>query len=92
MSEFVCTRCGKPGPQLSKAPFRNELGEKLLASICKVCWDQWLQYQTMLINHHGLDVRDKPARDFLTANLEAYLFGSGKAEEIDTSQEGKISW
>jgi len=92
MSEFVCTRCGQPGPQLTKAPFRNDLGEKVLASICKVCWDQWLQYQTMLINHHGLDVRDKPARDFLTANLEAYLFGSGKAEEIDTSQEGKISW
>ena len=92
MPDFVCSRCGQSGPQLTKAPFRNELGEKLLASICKVCWDQWLQYQTMLINHHGLDVRNRPARDFLTANLEAYLFGRGKAQDIDTSQEGKISW
>jgi len=92
MSEFACTRCGQPGPQLSKAPFRNDLGEKLLASICKVCWDQWLQHQTMLINHHGLDVRDRAAREFLIANLEAHFFGSGKIQEIDTSQEGKISW
>lgn len=92
MAEFACRRCGRPGPQLTKAPFRNELGERLLASICKVCWNEWLQHQTMLINHHGLDVRNKAARDFLTANLEAALFGKGETDEIDTSQQGNISW
>ena len=46
----------------------------------------------MLINHHGLDVRNKAARDFLTANLEAALFGKGETDEIDTSQQGNIAW
>ena len=92
MSEIICTRCGRPGEPLSKAPLRNELGERILASICRTCWDQWLRFQTALINHNGLDVRDKPAREFLTANMEAFLFKEGKAEEIDTSQQGKINW
>ena len=92
MPDISCARCGQLGPQLAKPPMRNELGERVFKSICQRCWDQWLRYQTALINHNGLDVRDKPAREFLTANLEAFLFKSGETETIDTSQQGKISW
>lgn len=90
--EIVCTRCGQNGPRLARAPLRNELGERISNEICQTCWDQWLRYQTALINHNGLDVRDKPARDFLTTNMEAFLFKTGETENIDTSQQGKISW
>jgi Fe-S cluster biosynthesis and repair protein YggX len=92
MTEITCSRCGRSAEPLAKAPLRNELGERVLASICRNCWDQWLKFQTALINHNGLDVRDKPARDFLTANMEAFLFRTQKPEDIDTSQQGKISW
>jgi Fe-S cluster biosynthesis and repair protein YggX len=92
MAGIECVRCGRTGEQLARPPLRNELGERILASICRDCWAEWLKYQTALINHYGLDVRDKPAKDFLTANMEAYLFKTGDAEEIDTSQQGKISW
>lgn len=90
--EIVCSRCGQSGEPLQKAPLRNELGERIQKEICRSCWDQWLRYQTALINHNGLDVRDKPARDFLTTNMEAFLFRTGETENIDTSQQGKISW
>ena len=92
MAEITCTRCGQLAPQLAKPPLRNELGERVFEKICQRCWDQWLRYQPALINHNGLDVRDKPAREFLTANLEAFLFKSGEPETIDTSQQGKINW
>ena len=92
MAEITCTRCGATGEQLERAPLRNELGERVLRSICRTCWDQWLRYQTALINHNGLDVRDKPARDFLSANMEAFLFGKGEAEQIDTTKQGTINW
>jgi Fe-S cluster biosynthesis and repair protein YggX len=46
----------------------------------------------MLINHYGLNLMDPQARAFLTRNMEAFLFAKGKQEEVDTSQEGKISW
>lgn len=92
MAEINCARCGNVGPQLERAPLRNELGERVHAGICQTCWDQWLRYQTALINHNGLDVRDKSAREFLQANMEAFLFRSGQTEAIDTSKQGTISW
>lgn len=92
MAEITCARCGQTGPQLDRAPLRNELGERVHQSICQRCWDEWLQYQTALINHYGLDVREKPAREMLMANMEAFLFNTGEQDEIDTSQQGKISW
>ena len=92
MTDITCARCGQVGPQLAKPPLRNDLGARVFASICQNCWNQWLRYQTALINHNGLDVRDPPAREFLSANMEAFLFRTGEAEEIDTSQQGKISW
>lgn len=92
MTEITCVRCGQEGPQLERPPFRNELGERVHNSICQRCWDQWLRQQTALINHYGLDVRDKPAREMLMANMEAFLFGAGEGDEIDTSKQGSINW
>ena len=92
MPDIQCAKCGQTGTQLPKPPLRNALGERIHQSICKACWDQWLRYQTALINHNGLDVRDRPAREFLTANMEAFLFKPAEATEIDTSQQGNISW
>jgi len=60
-----CRRCGKDTPPLNKAPFRNELGDRVLAEICPSCWQDWLQHQTLLINHYGLDPREPKAREFL---------------------------
>jgi hypothetical protein len=37
-------------------------------------------------------VREKDAREFLTANMAAFFFKAGETEEIDTTQQGKINW
>jgi Fe-S cluster biosynthesis and repair protein YggX len=92
MAEVECARCGQAGEQLSKAPLRSDLGERVHAGICRTCWSEWLGYQQALINHYGLDVREARAREFLTQNMEAYLFGTGAAEDIDTSQQGNVQW
>lgn len=92
MAEIECARCGKSGEALEKPPLRNELGERIHASVCRSCWEEWLKYQTALINHYGLDVRDREAKDFLMKNMEAYMFKTGETEDIDVSQEGNIRW
>ena len=46
----------------------------------------------MLINHYGLNVMDPQARSFLTKNMQAFLFGTGPAEDVDTTKKGSISW
>lgn len=87
-----CQRCKSPNPALSRAPFRSELGERIHESICQICWQEWLEHQTLLINHYGLDPRDRKARDFLYGQIEEVLLGGGEGEEIDTSKKGTIGW
>ena len=91
MAEITCVRCGRQGPPLPYAPFRSDLGERIQATICQTCWSEWLQQQTMLINHYGLNLRDPDAKKFLTEQTEKFLFG-GDTEEVDTSKQGTISW
>lgn len=92
MTEIRCVRCGETRAALERAPFRNETGERIQAQICQVCWKEWLAYQTALINHYGLDVRERDARDFLLKNMNAWLFGGDTAEDIDTTKQGTIEW
>ncbi len=87
-----CRRCGNQAPPLAKPPFRNELGERIQREICTNCWQDWLQHQTLLINHYGLDPRDQKARAFLYEQTEQVLFGDQDAEQVDTSQQGNIDW
>ena len=90
--KFECRRCSGNEPRLEKAPFRNEMGERIQAEICGNCWQDWLQHQTLLINHYGLDPRDQKARAFLYEQIEDVLLGDGGGKEIDTSQQGSIEW
>lgn len=89
---ILCRRCEKDAPALERPPFRNELGERILHEICADCWKEWLQHQTLLINHYGLDPRDRAARDFLYEQIEQVLFEGDRGKEIDTSQQGNIEW
>jgi Fe-S cluster biosynthesis and repair protein YggX len=88
-----CRRCGKDdAPRMPRPPFRNDLGERILSGICADCWKEWLQHQTLLINHYGLDPRDPKARGFLYEQIEQVLLQDGNPEQIDTTQQGKIEW
>ncbi len=91
--KFKCTRCGRKDQKMQFAPFPSELGERVFNEICQPCWQEWLQKQTQLINHYGLDVSNPETHDFLFDNLKIFLFDEGaNLAEIDTSQEGKINW
>ena len=92
MADIKCTRCGQERAAVPYAPFNNDLGRRIHAEICQVCWAEWLKHQTMLINHYGLNVMDPQARSFLTKNMEAFFFKSGQEEDVDTTKKGTISW
>jgi Fe-S cluster biosynthesis and repair protein YggX len=87
-----CRRCGGDAPRLDKPPFRTELGERIRTVICADCWKDWLQHQTLLINHYGLDPREPKAREFLYAQIEQVLLDGGDGREIDTTKQGTIEW
>ena len=35
---------------------------------------------------------DPQARQFLTRNMQAFLFKAGAGEDVDTSKQGTINW
>jgi Fe-S cluster biosynthesis and repair protein YggX len=87
-----CRRCDEDVVALDKPPFRTELGERIAAEICASCWKDWLQHQTMLINHYGLDPREPKARAFLYDQIEQVLLQGASGQDIDTSQKGSVAW
>ena len=92
MADVTCTRCGQTRAGFDRAPLPGAIGGRIVAEICQDCWGQWVRQQTMLINHYGLNVMDPQARTFLTKNMQAFLFGAGASEDVDTSKKGSISW
>ena len=92
MADIRCVRCGQTRAGFDRAPFPGAVGARIVNEICQDCWGQWVRQQTMLINHYGLNVMDPQARSFLTKNMQAFLFGTGAAEDVDTSKKGSISW
>jgi Fe-S cluster biosynthesis and repair protein YggX len=91
MAMITCARCGKEKESFDRAPFPGPMGARILEGTCRDCWADWLKQQTMLINHYGLNVMDAQARQFLTRNMEAFLFKSGQQDDVDTSKQGTIS-
>lgn len=60
-------------------PFPTDLGRRVYAQICGVCWADWLRTQQQLINHYALNLRDPQAKEFLFANMDQFLFGARTA-------------
>jgi Fe-S cluster biosynthesis and repair protein YggX len=87
----TCSRCGQTREGFERPPFPGAIGARVVDGICQPCWAEWLKQQTMLINHYGLNVMDPQARQFLTKNMEAFLFKRGDGDAIDTSKQGTIS-
>ncbi len=93
MDTIRCRKCGRAdAPALEKPPFRSDLGQRIQAEVCQDCWKDWLQHQTLLINHYGLDPRDAEAKAFLYQQLGSVLFDEGEAEEVDTGKKGQVEW
>jgi Fe-S cluster biosynthesis and repair protein YggX len=91
MAVVTCARCGKEKEGFDRAPFPGVVGARILESTCRDCWGDWLKQQTMLINHYGLNVMEAQARQFLTRNMEAFLFKAGQQDDVDTTKQGTIS-
>jgi Fe-S cluster biosynthesis and repair protein YggX len=87
-----CRRCRKDSPSLEKTPFRTPLGDRIKEEICRDCWADWLQHQTLLINHYGLDPRDPKARNFLYEQIEKVLLKGEEGESVDTSRKGTVEF
>ena len=86
-----CIKLGREAEGLDFPPYPGELGKRIYEQTCQACWKAWLATQNQLINHYGLSTINPEHQQFLIENMQAFLFGTGKQAEIDTSLQGKVS-
>jgi Fe-S cluster biosynthesis and repair protein YggX len=93
MSDVIkCARCGQKRAPLGFSPLPTELGQKIATEVCQPCWAEWLQAQTRIINHYGLDLMNPDAQGFLMDNMKGFFYGETELAQIDTTKEGSIKW
>ena len=78
-----CAKLGREAPGFDAPPYPGELGRRVFENISREAWQEWIHRQTMLINENRLRPRDREARRFLEAQMEAFLFG-----DADVRPEG----
>lgn len=71
-----CTKLGRLLPGLDRPPFPGPLGERIYNEISQEAWEMWREYQTIVINHYGLNPADPEDRKILREHMIAFLFGA----------------
>ena len=75
-----CVKLGREAEGLDFAPYPGELGKRIYESVSREAWQQWLRHQTMLVNENRLNLADQRARQYLSRQMEQFLFG-GNADK-----------
>lgn len=70
-----CAKLGRLLPGLEKPPFPGPLGERIYNEVSQQAWEMWREYQTIIINHYGLNPADPEDRKMLRAEMEQFFFG-----------------
>ena len=84
MNKVNCIKLNKVLEGLDRAPYPGELGKKILESVSKEAWQQWLDYQTMLINENNLNLFEESSQSYLKQQMEIYFFSEdGDVDKID---------
>ena len=88
MGEMVnCVRLKREAEGLDRQPYPGELGKRILESVSKEAWQEWLGHQTMLINEYRLSPVDPKSRTFLEEQMEKFFFGEGSEAPPDFRPE-----
>ena len=83
MKTVNCIKLNKELEALDRAPYPGELGKKILESVSKEAWQEWLDYQTMLINENSLNLFEESAQSYLKQQMEIYFFSDDDVDKID---------
>ena len=72
-----CVKLDKDLDGLEKAPFRGDLGQRILDNVSAQAWRSWLEHSKMLINEYRLDLVSEHGQRIWMTELEKYFFGAG---------------
>ena len=73
-NKVFCVKLNIMAPALARAPFSNDLGERVYKSISQPAWDSWVVQQTKIINELRLDVSAPESQQLLEKHMLDFLF------------------
>jgi Fe-S cluster biosynthesis and repair protein YggX len=79
-----CKKLGKDLPGLSRAPYRNELGQQIFENISKEAWAGWLKDSVKYINTYRVDLSTTEGQKFMLKQCGIY-FGFEEGQLIGTA-------
>src|ERR1700760_2744675 len=79
-----CALLKKDLPGLDRAPFRNELGQRIYNEISKEGWQAWLKDSVKFINTYRVDLASPEGQTFMAKQCAIY-FGFEKGEVAQTA-------
>ena len=68
-------------------PFRAELKEQVLASICQQAWNEWLVEQVKIINELALNLGDPRSHDIIEQRAREFFGFEGEGYETIEPEE-----
>ena len=84
MSRTVfCKKLNVEAEGLAFQTWPGELGKKVFDNISQDAWNMWVNHQTMLINEYRLNPMDLKSKEFITQEMEKFLFGDGSEKPAD---------
>lgn len=83
-----CVKLKEELEALDTAPIRGEMGERILSSISKKAWNQWIEHSKMIVNEYRLSLNSPDARAVMRKEMEKFLFGEGSAPPPDFKPSG----
>lgn len=71
--QIHCRRCNQVRSALKERPFKGELGEQVLASICQTCWTEWIHMGTKVINELRLNFANPQHAAIYDQHMKEFL-------------------
>jgi Fe-S cluster biosynthesis and repair protein YggX len=64
---LTCVRCQNPGepPPAVRVPFGPAVKEKVTASVCASCWNEWEAMEVKVLNEYRLNYADREHRQMI---------------------------
>ena len=68
-----CRKLGKLLPGVRRAPYRNELGQRIYAEVSQEAWEAWLKESVKYINTYRIDLASAEGQTFMLKQASIYF-------------------
>lgn len=85
----MCKKLGQELPGMRRAPYKNELGQRIYNEISQQAWEQWLQDSVKFINTYRVDLASVEGQKFMMKQAAIY-FGFEEGDAAETAWTPKL--